>query len=69
MPRTKSQEKMVLISVHLPRQLLEELDGLVRKGVFPNRSEAIRFLLREGVLRLSQGVGGEEEDAEMMIGR
>ena len=69
MPRTKSQEKMVLISVHLPRQLLEELDKLVKKGVFPNRSEAIRFLLREGVLRLSQGVEGEEEDAEMMIGR
>mgnify|MGYP001770677275 FL=1 len=68
MPRSKSQEKMVLISVHLPRQLLEELDGLVRKGVFPSRSEAIRFLLREGVLRLSQGIE-EEEDAEMMIGR
>ena len=68
MPRSKSQEKMVLISVHLPRQLLEELDSLVRKGIFPNRSEAIRFLLREGVLRLSQGIE-EEEDAEMMIGR
>ena len=68
MPRSKSQEKMVLISVHLPRQLLEELDGLVKKGIFPSRSEAIRFLLREGVLRLSQGVEGEE-DTKMMIGR
>ena len=27
MPRTKSKEKMILISVHIPEQLLAELDG------------------------------------------
>ncbi|MGC9137080.1 ribbon-helix-helix domain-containing protein, partial [Caldivirga sp.] len=51
MPKTKSEEKMVLISVHIPRQMLEELDELVRSGVFPSRSEAIRVAIRDLLLR------------------
>jgi Arc/MetJ-type ribon-helix-helix transcriptional regulator len=47
MPPTKSKEKMILISLHIPKQMLEELDELVRQGVFPNRSEAIRIAIRD----------------------
>jgi len=47
MPRTKSKEKMVLISVHLPKQMLEEIDELTSQGVFPSRSEAIRIAIRD----------------------
>lgn len=47
MPRSKSQDKMTLISVHVPKKMLEELDELVRRGIFPNRSEAIRAALRD----------------------
>jgi Arc/MetJ-type ribon-helix-helix transcriptional regulator len=47
MPRTKSKERMVLISVHLPKQMLEEIDELTSQGVFPSRSEAIRIAIRD----------------------
>ncbi|MFB6471192.1 MAG: ribbon-helix-helix domain-containing protein [Vulcanisaeta sp. AZ3] len=47
MPKTKAKEKMVLISVHIPKQMLEELDELVKQGVFPSRSEAIRISIRD----------------------
>ena len=36
---------MQLISVHIPRHILEEIDRLVQEGYFPNRSEAIRTAL------------------------
>jgi len=51
MPKTKSKEPMILISVHVPKQMLEELDELVKKGVFPSRSEAIRIAIRDLILR------------------
>jgi len=50
MPR-KIGEDMVLISVHLPRQMIEELNELVKRGVFPSRSEAIRVAIRDLLLR------------------
>ena len=46
MPR-KIKAKMILITVHIPKQMFEELDELVKKGVFPSRSEAIRIAIRE----------------------
>ncbi len=51
MPRSKSEEKMTLISVHIPKQILKELDGLVKQGVFPSRSEAIRFAIIDLIRR------------------
>jgi Arc/MetJ-type ribon-helix-helix transcriptional regulator len=51
MPRTKSEEKMVLISVHIPRRMLEELDELARSGLFPSRSEAIRVTVRDLLIK------------------
>jgi len=44
---SKEREKMVLISFHVPRSYVEVLDELVRMGVYPSRSEAIRAALRE----------------------
>jgi len=43
----RGKEKMVLISFHLPKSYVEVLDELVRRGVYPSRSEAIRVALRE----------------------
>ncbi len=67
MPRTKAQEKMVLISVHIPKQMLEELDEFVKQGIFPSRSEAIRTAVWELVRRESQRRG--EEQGQIMTGR
>jgi len=40
---------MKLITVHLPKKWIEKLEQLSEKGVYPNRSEAIRCLLRQGM--------------------
>jgi hypothetical protein len=44
---SKESEKMVLISFHVPRSYVEVIDELVRLGLYPSRSEAIRAALRE----------------------
>jgi transcriptional regulator, CopG family len=41
----RRKEPMELISVHLPKPMLAALDNLVRRGIYPNRSEAIRDAL------------------------
>jgi Arc/MetJ-type ribon-helix-helix transcriptional regulator len=38
---------MNLISVKVPDQFVEGLDDLVRNGVYPSRSEAIRVAIRD----------------------
>ncbi len=38
---------MKLITVHLPNDQVTGLDELVRSGRYPNRSEAIRFAIRD----------------------
>jgi len=53
MPKSKAKEKMVLISVHLPKEMLQELDEMVSQGRFPSRSEAIRVAVRDLILRES----------------
>jgi len=47
MPKRIKEERMALVSFHLPRQMLECIDRLVKLGVFSSRSEAIRSALRE----------------------
>ncbi|ASJ10172.1 transcriptional regulator [Thermococcus sp. P6] len=39
--------KMRIISVQLPRGLINAMDQLVKRGVYPNRSEIIREAIRE----------------------
>ncbi|KUO90721.1 MAG: CopG family transcriptional regulator [Caldivirga sp. JCHS_4] len=51
MPRSRSGVRMMLISVHIPRRMLEELDELVRSGLFPSRSEAIRVAVRDLLIK------------------
>jgi Arc/MetJ-type ribon-helix-helix transcriptional regulator len=71
MPRSKSQDKMSLISVHVPNKMLEELDELVRRGIFPNRSEAIRAALRDllykEVFKAKAPKEEEEKEEELPI--
>jgi Arc/MetJ-type ribon-helix-helix transcriptional regulator len=51
MPKTVSERKMALISMHIPVQMLQELDSLVKTGAYPSRSEAIRVAIRDLILR------------------
>lgn len=46
MPR-KVGGDMVLISVHLPRRVLVELDELVKAGLYPSRGEVVRTAIRD----------------------
>jgi len=46
----KKGDKMILISLHVPQRMFEKLDELVKSGIFPSRSEAIRHALRELLL-------------------
>ncbi len=39
--------KMRIISVQLPQGLVNAMDQLVRRGVYPSRSEIIREAIRE----------------------
>ncbi len=38
---------MRLIAVHLPDKLVEDIQELIDKGLYPNRSEAIRIAIRD----------------------
>jgi Arc/MetJ-type ribon-helix-helix transcriptional regulator len=51
MPKTVAGKNTVLISVHLPGQMVEELNELVKRGTFPSRSEAIRVAIRDLLIR------------------
>jgi len=45
----KKKRKVVFIhsvQVRLTKQMIKGLDGLIRKGKYPNRSEAIRDAIR-----------------------
>jgi len=39
--------RMKLISVQLPEAYVKGLENLVQKGFYPNRSEAIRYAIRD----------------------
>jgi len=65
-PRKK--ERMILISVHIPIQILNDLDNLVAHGLFPSRSEAIRIAIRD-MLHKEHGTNGTKEESEIMVGR
>lgn len=58
-----------MVSVHIPRQMLEELDELVREGRFPNRSEAIRIAIRDLLMRERARRQGNQPDIPIVPGR
>ena len=39
-------EKMILVTLHVPKPLLDMIDDLVKRGVFLTRSEALREATR-----------------------
>jgi len=43
--KRRKKEPMELVSLHLPRAMLVALDDMVKRGMYPNRSEAIRDAL------------------------
>ncbi|MHA2380745.1 MAG: ribbon-helix-helix domain-containing protein [Candidatus Thorarchaeota archaeon] len=38
---------MRLIAVHLPERIVSDIERLVEKGLYPNRSETIRIAIRD----------------------
>jgi Arc/MetJ-type ribon-helix-helix transcriptional regulator len=47
----KDGPDQVLISVHMPKAVVDALDELVRRGVIPSRSEAIRHAVAEYIVK------------------
>ncbi|MHA1167601.1 MAG: ribbon-helix-helix domain-containing protein [Candidatus Hodarchaeales archaeon] len=45
--KSNGENIMRIITVHLPEQFIAGLDELVRKERYPNRSEAIRYSVRD----------------------
>jgi len=45
--RKELKPRLVIISVHIPRKMLEYIDRLVEEGYYPSRSELIRIAIRE----------------------
>jgi len=56
-----ARSKLVPVVAHLPKKYVEELDSMVRKGVFPSRSELIRAAVKNLLLDPSR------DDETMLI--
>jgi Arc/MetJ-type ribon-helix-helix transcriptional regulator len=70
MPRRKGTNTMELVSVHIQKQALEEIDELVKQGVFPSRSEAIRYAIRKLLAKeLKRPINDDYPDEVFMMGR
>jgi len=48
--------EMKMISLYVPESLLRDLDILVKMKLYPNRAEAIRLMIRDGVNRDREGL-------------
>jgi Arc/MetJ-type ribon-helix-helix transcriptional regulator len=47
-PKTKAPKgSLVIISIHLPKEVLKEIDELVRQGRYSSRAELIRVAVRD----------------------
>ena len=59
---------MRLIAVHLPDRIVSDIQELVEKGLYPNRSEAIRIAVRDLLKRelWDQNVGNKERMSEVV---
>lgn len=71
MPKAKYGKKMPLITVHVPEEWLQIMDTAVKLGYAPNRSELIRYALKEYFERhglIERGVA-EEVPFELLRGR
>ena len=66
MPKKDPDSKMVLITVHVPKKILDTIDSLVKEGILPNRSEAIRMaiimMLERTMFKNPEALPKKEED-------
>jgi Arc/MetJ-type ribon-helix-helix transcriptional regulator len=62
-------EKLVLISLRIPKKMYEELENLVTRGLFPSRSEAIRHAIRSLLLKEHEQPGQYAEEGGFVVGR
>ena len=46
----KKQEQIHILNVRLPPEIIEWLEGLVKKGIYGSKSEAIRDFMREYIM-------------------
>jgi Arc/MetJ-type ribon-helix-helix transcriptional regulator len=70
MPRRRGTNTMELVSFHIQKQALEEIDELVKQGVFPSRSEAIRYAIRKLLAKeLKRPINDDYPDEVFMMGR
>lgn len=46
-PKNEVDERMKVVTVHLPEPYLQAIDELVKRRLYPNRAEAIRMALRD----------------------
>ena len=53
---------MKLISVKLPEALIEGMDELVRRGLYPSRSAILRAAVRDLLKRELWGEEGKQEE-------
>ena len=51
---------MQTVQIRLTKKLVEKLEGLVKEGLYPNKSEAVRDAVRKLVLEQELGELGEE---------
>lgn len=65
----EDREKMKLISVHLPIWMLNKLERLVKLGIFPSRSEAIRVAIHLLLTRYSEEELRKKGRVELLPGR
>ncbi|RLG76917.1 MAG: hypothetical protein DRO12_03545 [Thermoprotei archaeon] len=49
--KKKNKSILKLVSVHLPERYIEYLERLVKMGIYPSRSEAIRVAVRDLIRR------------------
>jgi Arc/MetJ-type ribon-helix-helix transcriptional regulator len=47
---SKKKYEMTPVQVRLSQEMIKKVDGLIKKGVYPSRSEAIRDAVRLLVL-------------------
>jgi Arc/MetJ-type ribon-helix-helix transcriptional regulator len=64
------KEKLVLISLRVPKKMYDELENLVARGLFPSKSEAIRHAIRNLLLKeREQNNQYTEEEGGLVVGR
>jgi len=55
------------ITIYLPEKWIEKLNELSRRGAYPNKSEALRYLLREGMKK--EGIWDEMMETVRIEGK